>query len=329
MLDAKGCFMTSGRVFLLFVPALLIPAASFSQTIVSAHSGVVHYFEGTVSVDGQPLEPKVGKFYDIKPGSELRTERGRAEVMLTPGIMLRLDENSSIRMVTNQLANTRLEFVSGAAALDSRNAAPGEPITIAYKDYQMRFSRSGRYRMDAEPPRLKVEEGEADVLLHDKSVTVKAAEALPLTAKLVAHVEDHPIQDALDRWEQDRTATISADNTSAADSDNLSSTLSDPQSGAYDPGTGYYGTLSPDPYSGGSYGAGASSFPFWLYGYGPMMHGYMPIYVPYGVYRPLSPIRTGIIHSPTRTYSPTRTVLTPTRTAGPPVHIVTRPAIHR
>ena len=139
-----------------------------AQSVVAARSGVVSYFEGSVSIDGQALEHKTGRFIEIKPGSELRTELGRAEILLTPGVLLRAGDNSSIRMVSNRLIDTRLEFVSGAAAMDSRNAAPGDPITISYQDYQMRFARSGRYRMDSTPAQLRVEEGEADVVF-DKS----------------------------------------------------------------------------------------------------------------------------------------------------------------
>jgi len=251
--------------------------------------------------------------------------------MLTPGIMLRLDENSAIKMVASKLADTRLEFVSGAGALDSRNAAPGEPLTITYKDYRMRFARAGRYRMDSEPAQLRVEEGEAEVACHGKSVVVKATEALPLNAKLMAHMEDHPIGDPLDHWADERSARISADNSSAVDSDNFSSALNDPQNSSLDPGTGYYGGgLTPDPYSTGSYGG--LNAPYSMYGFNPLfIHRNVPIVVPYGAYRPL-PIRTGVFGILVRTFSPSRTFSTPSpATSSPttPTHTIARPLIHR
>jgi hypothetical protein len=33
-----------------------------AQGITSAHSGLLHYSEGTVTVDGNPVESKIGKF---------------------------------------------------------------------------------------------------------------------------------------------------------------------------------------------------------------------------------------------------------------------------
>ena len=299
-----------------------------AQSIVSTHSGVVHFFEGTVSIDGQKLEPKFGRFDEIKPGSELRTERGRAEVLLTPGVLLRVDENTSVRMVSNKLADTRLDLVSGAAALDSRNAAPGAPVLIGYKDYQMRFAHSGHYRFDSAPAALKVDEGEADVLLKDKTVVVKAGQMLALSTPLTARTAAIRDQDGLDRWDDDRSGRISADNKSAAASDDLSSALDDPQNNSYGSGGSYggYAGLTPDPMSSGYY-AGLGVTPFWLAapGYG---LGYVPLYLPVPGYR-LSQIRNGIYHFPSRSYLPARTgtgSLAPARVVPRPMP---HPVIHR
>jgi len=327
--------------------AFFVPALIFAQTIVSARSGVVNFFEGKVSIDGQPLEPKFGHFYDIKPGSELTTAEGRAEVLLTPGVMLRMGANSAIRMVSNRLSDTRLEFLSGEAALDSRNAAPGAPIVITYKNYQMRFARSGRYNMDAEPGELRVEEGEADVTYAGKTATAKPAEVIPFSSKLVARADQDriPAKDALDRWADERSNTLEADNSAAADSDDLSSQLNnapvDPggavAGGGYGGGggTGYSGVLQPDPYS--------TSSPWyqpnpWMYSSPFFWRGYVPMYIPVPIYGS-GLVRNGV-RIPSRTYLPTRPINNPVRSFAPirsaapmrstmPVRIVApaRPAI--
>src|ERR1035438_1015175 len=308
--------MTSRCSVFLSVLACLSAAAS-AQTIVAAHSGVVNFFEGSVSIDGERLEQKSGRFNEIKPGSELHTNMRRAELLLTPGVMLRMDENSAIRMVSNKLTDTRIEFIGGAAILDSRNAAPGAPVVIAYKDYQMRFARSGRYRFDSEPAHLVVDQGEADVLLRDKAVLVKAGQELPFSMPLRALVAVIRDNTGLDRWDSGRRSSISIDNQSAADSDNLSSALNDPQSsgaGAY--GSGYYGGLLPDPVISGGYYANSGLVPVWLYpGAG---FRYIPLYVRVPV-SGLFQYRTGITRFPTRTYIPSRTGTAPLRTSPRPV----------
>src|SRR5579864_2049642 len=270
----------------ILLPALawLVPFCASAQSIVSVHSGVVHFFEGSVSIDGQMLEQKFGRFYEIKPGSELRTDQGRAEVLLTPGVLLGVDQNSSIRMVSNRLAGTRVEFLGGAAAVDSRNAAPGAPVLINYKDYQMQFAKSGRYRFESSPAQLQVEEGEAEVRFHAKSVMVKAAQVLPFAPTLAARADDNHSEDGLDRWDKDRSASLAADNATAADSDDLSSALNDPQAGSYGSGTGYSGVLLPDPVSSAYYQTQGVA-PFSLYSFPIYRFGYIPLYLRVPVYR--------------------------------------------
>ena len=315
--------MSSRCSVFLSVLACLSPVCTSAQSIVSAHSGVIHFFEGSVSIDGQTLEQKFGRFDELKPGSELKTGRGRAEILLTPGVLLRMDENSSIRMVSNKLVDTRLEFIGGAGALDSRRAAPGAPVLITYKDYQMRFARSGHYRFDSAPAQLRAEEGEAEVLSRGKSMVVQAGQVLPLSAPLTARAADNRSEDDLDRWANDRSASISADNAAAADSDNLSSALNDPQGVSY--GGGYSGAMQPDPIISGGYSSSPLSpflSPFGIYSSPSFRFGYLPLFVRIPTYRPF-PVRTGILRPPIRSYAPTRpAVPPPSRLASP------RPAVH-
>src|ERR1700730_3166842 len=98
--------------------AVLAGATSFvasAQSVISAKSGLIHYVEGRAYLNDQLIESKFGEFPDVKENQQLRTEEGRAEILLTPGVFLRLGENSAIRMVTNRLIDTRLELLSGSA----------------------------------------------------------------------------------------------------------------------------------------------------------------------------------------------------------------------
>ena len=49
----------------------------------------------------------------------LSTGQGRAEILLTPGVFLRVGENTSIKMLDNRLLSTRVEFLSGSAIVES------------------------------------------------------------------------------------------------------------------------------------------------------------------------------------------------------------------
>src|SRR5262249_5886273 len=88
--------------------------AALGQSVISARTGLIHYVEGRVTLDGKPVEVKVSMFPEVKENMELRTEDGRVEVLLNPGVFLRLAENSAVRMLTNKLSDTKLEFLSGS-----------------------------------------------------------------------------------------------------------------------------------------------------------------------------------------------------------------------
>ncbi|HEX4773291.1 MAG TPA: hypothetical protein VH351_20825 [Bryobacteraceae bacterium] len=148
---------------------LLIGFCSLSagQDVVSASSGVVQYFEGAVLLDEKPVEHKAAVFPSLKNGSVVRTEKGRAELLLTPGVYLRLDENSALRMKSNSLVDTRLEVVAGRAIIDNLNAAPGYRVALVFNDSTVRFEKPGIYRIDSELGELEPYTGEAEVTHRD------------------------------------------------------------------------------------------------------------------------------------------------------------------
>jgi len=100
----------------LSLAVLLVGASSaWAQQVISAHSGVIHFVEGQVTLEGTPVQPKFAEFPDVKNGQTLATQDGRAEVLMNPGVILRLGENSAFKMLSNSRSDTRLEVLSGEA----------------------------------------------------------------------------------------------------------------------------------------------------------------------------------------------------------------------
>ena len=111
--------MRTLRTCLTVLAAVVLALPAVGQSVISTRSGVVYYFDGSVYLENQPLESHIGKFPSVPQGAELRTAQGHAEVELTPGVFLRMGDNSSIRMLSNDLANTRVELQTGSAIVDS------------------------------------------------------------------------------------------------------------------------------------------------------------------------------------------------------------------
>ena len=57
----------------------------------------MNYAEGSVTLDGQPIGPKQIGQTEVADGQVLKTARGKAEMLLTPGVLLRIGDNSSVR----------------------------------------------------------------------------------------------------------------------------------------------------------------------------------------------------------------------------------------
>src|SRR5437899_10588041 len=90
-----------------------------AQPVISAKSGVVSYTEGTVKLADQPVEATATSFPEVKERAVLHTEDGRAEVLLTMGVILRMREDSSLMMLTNRLIDTRLDLLSGSHLIEA------------------------------------------------------------------------------------------------------------------------------------------------------------------------------------------------------------------
>jgi hypothetical protein len=207
------------RSWLTAVLALALPAGA--QSVISTHSGVIHFFDGNVYLGDQRLEQHLGKFPSMTQGSELRTAEGRAEVLLTPGVFLRVGELSAIRMISNSLADTRVELEAGSAIVDSGEPNPGTSVTLTYKDYQVHFLQKGVYRIDSDPAALVVREGLAEVSAGAKGtpVSVEHGMSLPFAKILVPEPSNAKTGDALGDWENGRSQSITADNAITAQID--------------------------------------------------------------------------------------------------------------
>lgn len=303
--------MMSSRWILCLALTPLLGLPSSAQSVISAHSGLIHFSDGSVFLDDQRVQQKAGKFEQMNNGSELRTEDGRAELLLTPGTFLRIGAHSSIRMISNQLDDTRVELLSGSSVLNQGSDALADTsVTVLYNLDQVHIKKAGRYRFDSEPPQLKVETGEAEVTADGKSVDAGAGYVVPFEGKLTARklLNDSHLTsgDDLDNWNATRDTTVAENNNDAAAASDLSGVIDGWQNNPdavlqslgippYIPGMS--GMVPPPGYGSPLYGGGyGSPYGSGLYGpglYGSTLYGsalYGPGFSPYGLYGPVSPL---------------------------------------
>ncbi len=278
-------------VFLALAGSLL-PYAS-AQSVISARSGLVNYFEGEVFLDGQPLASKPGIYAKLKPGSTLMTAEGRAEILLTPNTYFRIGEKSTMRMLSDSLSDTRVELMAGSASIDSANAPAGDFVKVIFKDSTIRILKPGRYRVDAEPAQFRVFEGEADVARDGKSTKIESAQIMPLDGAPVVKRFTQGSDGLLDIWADERSSLIAdkmVNSQSVTDplTDNgpdLSADLTAPLG----PYAGYIPLAAAPTIVGGGYAYGGG------YGYGP--YGLGLGYSSYGFGLGFAPIYAGAIYA--------------------------------
>ena len=176
--------------FLAVILALgAIPA--LAQPVISAKSGLISYVEGAVYLSDQLVEPSPTHFSDVKENAVVRAAEGRAEVLLTPGVVLRLGENSSFKMITNRLIDTRLELLTGSAVVEADEIAKDTNVTVVCKDGTVSLGKKGLYRFDTAPARFKVFEGQASAQVAGQNVDVASGKMLGLGGT-IASVEKPP-----------------------------------------------------------------------------------------------------------------------------------------
>jgi hypothetical protein len=214
------------RILSAAVLAATTVAVCSAQIVTSAHSGTLHYFEGDVSIDGAPVQPQKGRFSEIKEQGVLRTAEGRAEVLLTPGVFLRLGENSAIKMLDNRLVSTRVEILSGTVMVESDDpqmSIKDSPVALIYKDYEIQMVKHGLVEIGSDPAQLKVYKGEVLVSTASDRETVKEGRLLPFSAALSTEKFNDKLGDDLYLWTRDRSQSLSAASMSSARSLNTSS----------------------------------------------------------------------------------------------------------
>ncbi len=277
---------------------------------------------GSAFLGDERLEQKFGRFPDIGEGRELRTTLGRAEVLLTPGVFLRLDENSSIRMLSSGFADTQVELLGGSAILEVTETVPDTAVNLIYKSWRVQVHQKGVYRIDTEPAQIRAYKGEVEVATDGKTETVAAREreVLPLAALLVAEPARTFGNDDFKFWAMSRSQAISADNTIAAgivdDPSQIDSSGLASGGYSYFPLTGIPSLDIGNPYGlsfWSPFQSTLSSMYFPSYLYRPLYLGWPSVRRPY-------PGRT-FIPSPVGTYPPLRTA--PVRIPVPSPHPVT------
>lgn len=200
--------------------ALCLPAEAAGSTAGPAQPGSLNAVEGQVTIGGRKVtQADIGNAA-VPPGGVLATRSGKAEVLLTPGVVLRIGDNSSVRLDSMLLSDTRVSVVQGSAMVEADRLYPENHVQILNAGTDTTLVRDGLYRFDSQPPALSVIAGEAKLTSGNRTITVKKSHEVLLATgtKLKARSEDRPKYDELYAWSDMRSQYLA--NASAQEAEN-------------------------------------------------------------------------------------------------------------
>src|ERR1700752_4943093 len=134
----------AGSVFL--AALLSLPAwGADTDNRRQAMPGSLNYVEGQASIGDQELTSKDVGTADLQNGETLETGNGKAEILLTPGIYLRVGSNSEVKMVSTSLTDTHVALRHGEAMLEVDQLYKDNFIHISQPGADTRVVKTGLY----------------------------------------------------------------------------------------------------------------------------------------------------------------------------------------
>lgn len=134
--------------------------------------GSLNSVQGQVNYGGKEAQALPRASERLRPGEAIRTEHGKAELLLTPGTFLRIGNFSEAEMLSRSLENTRVKVVKGMALVDAE-AGYKNDLTIMMDGTRTRIEKRGLYGFDAGRETIGVLRGKAEVYAGDSRFRLK------------------------------------------------------------------------------------------------------------------------------------------------------------
>jgi hypothetical protein len=132
-----------------------------------ARPGTVNYVEGAAYLSGQPLNNKDVGNSTLEAGQVLDTATGKAEILLTPGVFLRIGDNSAVKMVSPGLTLTQVDLEKGRAGIEVDELHNQNDLQVIDNGVTTRIDKTGYYEFDSNPAEAMVFKGMAKAEVGD------------------------------------------------------------------------------------------------------------------------------------------------------------------
>lgn len=157
-----------------------------SAAASSAVPGMLNYVEGQVTIAGQPVTSQSIGSMQLEPNQVMETGQGRAEILLTPGIFVRIGDHSSLRMISPSLADTRVELLRGQALVEADQVFDDSNIRVLMDGASVKLTKHGLYTFNADAGMVRVFDGKVVAEKDDRQIDLKKGRQVALAGPLKA-----------------------------------------------------------------------------------------------------------------------------------------------
>jgi hypothetical protein len=201
MQNRIACFSAILCFFLVCgTAAALVCGTAAAQNVISTKAGVISFAAGAVSLDNNPVKLSKGGLFQMENGQRLKTQRGLAEVVLTPGAYLRLSGNSSVQMEQNQISEIQLSVESGSAIIEVIDKIKTDPIRVHFQTGSAEIRKAGLYRFNYPPGEICVHGGELLMTVGGNNILIKSGKKFRVNIDRKAVKFNRNIKDSLHQW---------------------------------------------------------------------------------------------------------------------------------
>ena len=233
--------------------------AAAAPSAGSARPGTLNAIAGEVSINGVPVDAISGIPIALK-GGVIRTARGMAEILLSPGSVLRLGNASELTLETAGKPEVRARLRRGEALLEVLDA--GGALTIEQNGVTTAVQDSGLYEFDQKRSVIAVYAGEAGLNKNGQRLVLHAGFSVG-THRFRVFPARPDRANALFAWSRSRSEQLSSESRSSAQ-DNTGAARSPGPRWHWDPWSASYTFLSASGFVTGPFG-----WPYFSPGYAP------------------------------------------------------------
>jgi len=183
--------------------------------------GALNYVEGQASMGTQSLTQKSVGSSILEPNETLTTApAGKAEILLTPGVFLRLGGNGAVKMISPSLTNTQVEIQRGEAQVEVDQLYKQNNLQVLEDGATIQMEKNGVYDFNADQRVVRVLDGEAKLREGDTAIKIKGGHEVLLNGAALKSQKFDKNQftatDDLYRWSSLRSAYLAQANADQA-----------------------------------------------------------------------------------------------------------------